>query len=191
MNTISKDVQNMLLSEALGKASGFAIPYKALCGELHAIVTSQQERADAAKKDKASLWDTFKKALDIAIDSGHSVSAMRIGLELACSDATIPGGSFRSYVNTLAQLFEDILQAKLTAEEARKLSIGDARARYRVVTPVEQVRRELLSVVGEWTADELKALVCIAQGQIEDDILNEVQTAAEVHSHGDEDDKAA
>lgn len=185
VNAISPQLRELLLSEAMSKASGFAIPYKALCSELSAITKAQQERAEAARRDRTSLWDTFKKALAIAANSGHSVESMRMGLEMACNEAEIPGGSFRSYVNTLGMLYNDVLKGTLPLEQATGLSIGDARARYRVVSPVDKLRRELVQVTQEWTAEQLAALINLARtGDVDDaDIIETIAHAAEEHAN--------
>lgn len=187
VNNLSAQLRDMLLADAMSKATGFAIPYKALCAELSAITKAQQARAEAARKDRVSLWDTFKKALSIAANSGHSVESMRMGLELACNEAEIPGGSFRSYVNTLGQLYNDILKGTLPLDDAMGLTIGDARARYRVVSPVDKLRRELAETTKEWTADELAALINLARtGAVDDeDIIETIASAAEAHANDD------
>lgn len=190
VNSISPQLREMLLAEAMSKASGFAIPYKALCGELSAIAHAQAARDAASRRDRATLWDTFKKALNIAANSGHSVESMRMGLELACSEAGIPGGSFRSYVNTLGQLFEDVLRARITVEEATALSISDARARYRVITPVDKVRRALAEATRDWNANELSALLNVAQGQTDEEVIETIEQAAEAHANDDADTNA-
>lgn len=191
VNALSRQLQEMLLADAMAKAQGFAIPYKALCSELSAISRAMAERAEQGRKDRLNLWDTFKKALAIAANSGHSVESMRLGLELACNEAQIPGGSFRSYVNTLGQLYNDVLRGELKIEEAIGLSIGDARARYRVVSPAAKLRQELVEVTRDWTPDELAALINLARtGAVDDDDLIEtIANAAEAHNDDTSDER--
>ena len=179
---LSKQAKEMLLADQIKKAEVYAAPYRPLATELAVNVAEAQRIADEAKENRASTWTLFKKALAIATTSKHSVEAMRIGLEIACDGAGIPGGSFRSYVMTVTNLYDDIRQKNITLADAEAMTITQARALYRVLTPLQEARAALNEAIAAWDAAELMKLVDLAKGEAPPEEVEEIIHVAETHA---------
>lgn len=182
MSTLSKSVQAALLENAVEQAKAAATPYEAIAKEIAVAVEAQKVHTDKAKGERTSLWNGFKRALSIAASVGHSPTTLRIGLEVACEQNGVPGGSFRSYVNTVVSLFTDINEGNISLADAEKLTITDARKRYRTVSPVQEARQNLMAAIADWTPEEIGVLTSIALGEADDDEIAEVQETAVKHA---------
>lgn len=148
-------------------ASGevYAAPYLALAEGIARSLEATKVQRTALTQVRTTTWDSFKQALSIAATSGHTATALRVGMEIACSEAGIPSGSFRSYVNTIGSLYADIMEGKLTLAAAEVLSVADARARYKVapeLTEKQKAQRELDALVENWQPDEIRAVIAMA-----------------------------
>jgi hypothetical protein len=177
----SKSVQDALLANAAAQAHTMALPYEELAKSIALAVEAQKAHTGKAKEERNSLWGAFKRALSIGLAAGHNVSALRVGLEVACEEQKVPQGSIRSYINTIENMYREVQEEKLTLIAAEKLSIADARKRYRVVSDDEKVRRDLLDVVKGWKAEEIAALITLAKGEADDGDIEIVQDMAEAH----------
>lgn len=152
----------MKLNDSL-KALGaeYAGTYASLAAKIAGHAAQAAAKAGAAKVAKGNVWADFKSALELAQEAGHTATALRVGLEIACIEADIPAGTFRSYVATVGDLYADIVAEKLTMEQATGLSIADARKRYKVETPADAMRAKLMEAVKTWDADQLAVLLSI------------------------------
>lgn len=152
---LSKDIQAALMADA----AQYSQPYAALA----ASIARDVAKAGAAKQ---SLWASFKDALSIAANSGHTVTALRIGLEVACSEAEVPAGSFRSYVGTIANMHGAIVAEQLTLADAREMSVADAREKYadkKPKTDLQLAKERLHNAMKDWTAAQIVALAEVAE----------------------------
>lgn len=114
-----------------------ARPYAELAMELAKSFKKQKNLTDQLATVKGGLWGGFKQALALGMAAGHTASNINVGLKVACEEAKIPSGSFRSYGPTLGNMYAEIIAGTLTLSEAENMSIADARKRYRKVK-VEQ-----------------------------------------------------
>jgi hypothetical protein len=181
MAKFSNAVQEALLQDAAARAHAMAVPYEALAKQIAIAVEAQKAHGQKAKEERTNLWGAFKQALSIGMTEGHTVSALRVGLEVACEENKVPGGSIRSYINTIENMYREVAEGTLTLTAAEKLSIADARKRYRVVSDAEKVRSELLDVVKNWKVDEVQALIAVARAEADEDEVAEVINVAELH----------
>lgn len=152
---LSKDIQAALMADA----AQYSQPYAALA----ASIARDVAKAGAAKQ---SLWASFKDALSIAANSGHTVTALRIGLEVACSEAEVPAGSFRSYLGTVANMHGAIVAEQLTLADAREMSVADAREKYadkKPKTDLQLAKERLHNAMKDWTAAQIVALAEVAE----------------------------
>jgi hypothetical protein len=178
---LSKQVKDSLLAAEVKKAEAFATPYRALAEQIKSVMDESASIAETAKENRATTWDTFKQALAIASAEGHSQLALRVGMEIACDQAGVPGGSFRSYLSTIVNLYEDIQEGELTLKDAQDMTITAARALYRVITPAQEARSALLEAVASWTPEEVMVLVAVTKGEADKEDVEEVVKVAEVH----------
>ena len=179
---LSKEVRDSLLANEVKKAEAFATPYRTLAAQIKQSMEEAGSLADQQKENRASTWDMFKQALGIASAENHTQLALRVGMEIACDQAGVPGGSFRSYLSTVVNLYSDIKEGNLSLKEAQELSIAQARALYRVVTPVQEARNALLEAVSAWSPEEIMVLVTLTKGEAEPETVEEVIHVAEVHA---------
>lgn len=107
-----------------------AEPYAQLAQRIATSLAAGKVMAEKAKSEKASTWDEFKGAIDVALVNGHNTGALASGLQIACEEAGIPAGSFRGYSSTIQNLFQDICDGNLTREQVGEMSVKDARERY-------------------------------------------------------------
>lgn len=152
----------MKLNDSL-KALGaeYAVTYAELAAKIAGHVAKRDAKAAEAKEAKSTVWGDFKSALTLAHDAGHTVTALRVGLEIACTEADIPAGTFRSYVATVGDLYADVLAETLSIADATALSIADARKRYKVETPEEAMRAKLKEAIKDWDAEQLGVLLSL------------------------------
>jgi len=179
---LSNTTMQALVAAELAKAQAYAQPYVGIAKKAAQTAAEGSAASTQARKARESLWGTFKTALSAAQAAGHSPATMRLGLEIACTDAEVPGGSFRSYVATLADLLGDIQNGKLALSEAEGLSIGDARKRYRVVTPYDASVARLMDAIKDWTPEEVQELVMLASGEGNEDVALELVTIGTKHA---------
>lgn len=150
---------------AAGEA--YASPYAHLAAELATSMSAAKAQTDRAKAERTSVWDGFKSAMSIALENGHSAAALRAGLEIACTNAGIPAGSFRGYVGTIGNLYADVCKAEgeeghLALEAALEISVKDARERYKPEpSNLEKLRKALAERTKDWNEEELAVLLSI------------------------------
>ena len=188
---LSRQLQQELLADQIKKADVFAAPYRALATELAINFAEAAELAQNQKDNRTATWTVFKGALEIAVNAKHSVNALRIGMEIACDAAGVPGGSFRSYINTLSNMYEDIQSKNMTLEQATAMTIAQARALYRVLTPLQEARASLNEAIANWTAEELMKLVDLAKGEAQPGEVEEIIHVAETHAQEAEQERKA
>lgn len=154
----------MKLNDGL-KALGaeYAVAYADLAAKIAGHAAQAADKAGKAKDAKATVWGDFKTALTLASEAGHTVTALRVGLEIACIEADIAPGTFRSYVATVADLYTDVLdeEKEFTLEQATVISIADARKRYKTETPVQMMHAKLKDAIKDWDAEQLAILLSL------------------------------
>jgi hypothetical protein len=178
---LSKQVKDSLLEQEVKKAEAFATPYRALAAQIKTVMDESASLQETARENRTTTWDIFKQALVIASEEGHTQLALRVGMEIACDQAGVPGGSFRSYLSTVVNLYEDIQEGNLSLKDAQDMTITAARALYRVVTPAQEARAALLEAVATWTPDEVMVLVAVTKGEADETEVEEVVEVAKVH----------
>lgn len=167
---LSKGIAAALLADAQAQAAAYAAPYLTLAESLARNIA-------AADTVKGKVWDGFKSALEVASEAGHTPTALRAGLEIACTEAEIPAGSFRGYIGTIGNLYADIKADKLSLDDALALSVADARKRYKVepvLTDVQKLQKHIAEGIKDWTAEQLAVLASIV-----DDMQPQVEPEAE------------
>lgn len=179
--SLSKSVQEALLQDAASRAHAMAVPYETVARNVALAVEANKAHAGKAKEERTNLWGAFKSALSVGMANEHSIQALRVGLEVACEEQKVPGGSIRSYVNTIENMYREIISGSLMLPAAEKLSIADARKRYRVVSDEEKARRNLLDLVKDWKPDEIEAAILLLKGEADDGDVEIVLTVAEEH----------
>lgn len=178
-NNVLSGLSQASVSILLAAAHAAAAPYQPLANSIAAKVKEATSDSETVRAERGNIWDGFKKALDIAKAQHHNASAMATGLELACKEAGIPAGTFRSYVATLKSMAEEIESGvapsgtdkddkplvALTAETAVKLPIMDARKRYQSDEDkaLREARGKLARVTAKWSAEFVDDLANIAQ----------------------------
>lgn len=195
MATVSKTLQKMLVASSiddlLSRNAVYAVPYKPVALHVGTALTAVKTHQDKMAEERKNVWASFKEALDVAATSGHTTQAMKIGLALACDEVGIPEGSFRSYLGTVSNLYEDILnpdnpRGALTLAQAKVMTIQEARKRFAPPpTPVQEARQQLAKLTSDWTPEQLQALVNIAKGEVEEDAIDTVEHAAQAHAEAE------
>lgn len=176
--SFSKEFQAAAMAEAASRATGLAAPYRAIAIAIATAVAAQAVHEGKLKVEKVSLWSAFKDALSVAATAEHSPSALRMGLEVACNEADVPGGSFRSYAGTVSSMAQDIADGTLTLADALAMPIVDARNRYKEVTPLQAAKTALLAAIADWTPEQVVLLAELANGAADDIGLEMVATVA-------------
>ena len=108
-----------------------ARPYAELAQELAKGFKTIKSLQDKHATEKGGLWSGFKQALALGMAAGHTAGNINVGLKVACEEAKVPSGSFRSYGPTIGKMYAEIEAGTLTLAEAENMSIADARARYK------------------------------------------------------------
>lgn len=165
----------------------YAVPYKPIAEQLAATLNDINEAQERIKQSRVSVWQLFKDSLSVAVSAGHTVQAFKVGMTLACNQAEIPDGSVRSYLATASSLYEDIMnpdnpRGTLTLAQVMEMAVADARKRFSPPpTEEQQARRALQELTADWSPEQLSALVEIAKGHVEPEIVETVEKAAEIH----------
>lgn len=154
----------MKLNDGL-KALGaeYAVKYADLAAKIAGHAAQAADKAGKAKEAKATVWGDFKTALTLASEAGHTVTALRVGLEIACIEADIAPGTFRSYVATVADLYADVIdeEKEFTLEQATAISIADARKRYKTETPMQMMHAKLKEAIKDWDETQMALLLSL------------------------------
>lgn len=159
---MTKDLQGLANAMFAEAAADAAAPFRALANEIGTIVAKRKGLSAEGTKQGASLWDKFKTALSIAHEAGMSANSLKLGLAVACAEADVPTGSYRSYVSTVASMLADVNSASdTTIVEALALTIQQAREKYQdaEVKALREARARLAEVTKSYTADQLDDLV--------------------------------
>lgn len=174
----------MKLNDGL-KALGaeYAVAYADLAAKIAGHAAQAADKAGKAKDAKATVWGDFKTALTLASEAGHTVTALRVGLEIACIEADIAPGTFRSYVATVGDLYTDVMdeEKEFTLEQATAISIADARKRYKTETPLQAMHAKLKEAIKDWDETQMALLLSLVadingeQGEQEEEQNEEEQ----------------
>lgn len=152
------------LSVLAAQASAVSGPYITLAKSIATAMTAAGVKAEASKEGRKTVWNAFKDALTIASTNGHNVSTLRVGLEIACSEAGIPAGSFRSYLGTTANLYSDVTEGKLTLADAQGMTIKDARDRYKPEpSEADKLRSRLHEAVKAYDEEQMRLVLDILE----------------------------
>lgn len=139
------------VSAIMAQREAIIAPYRKLAQGIATTVAAGKVLNEKAQAGKLTLWDSFKAAMRIAVESHHTAEALRDGLSLACAEAEIPAGSYRSYVATTADLFALVKADKIDINKASGLKIKEAREL--VMSPDKKQLAALKARFAELTAD--------------------------------------
>lgn len=157
-------LSKLALASLASAGEAYAGAYQPLAIDLANRIAAGKSQADKAKGTKQTVWDGFKSALAIAEKEGHTETALRVGLEIACENAGIPSGSYRSYVVTVGNLFHDVKAGELTSEQVEAMTVKEARDRYKPEpTPLEAARAKLIEDTKDFDLEQLSLLLSIVQ----------------------------
>lgn len=161
-------VKNIKLTDAevsaiMAQREAIIAPYRKLAQGIATAVAAGKALNEKAQEGKRTLWDSFKAAMKIAVESHHTAEALRDGLSLACAEAEIPTGSFRSYVATTADLFALVKAEKLDLSKATGLKIKEARE---LVMPADkkqlaELKARFAELTAEYTAEQWVDLITL------------------------------
>jgi hypothetical protein len=141
-------------------AADYALPYRELANQIGLIAAQKSTLANGVNEANFGLWDGFKKGLDVAIAADHSPTAIRVGFAVACEEAGIPAGSFRSYVATIGNMYADIQAGSLEREVALLMKVKEARERYQDADKkaLREAKARLEAATKGWTVAQLDEL---------------------------------
>lgn len=123
-------LSNAASASLVAAMTAYAAPYSELARSLAAATAEAKVAGEVAKEVKGGVWAGFKSAVSIAAREGHNADTLRVGLEVACTEAGIPSGTFRGYVSTVCNLAADVDAGLLDLPEVDAISVKDARERY-------------------------------------------------------------
>jgi hypothetical protein len=141
-------------------AADYAAPYRSIAATLATIAGAKAKLGEKVTEQAFSLWEGFKQGLDVAIAADHSPNAVRVGFAVACEEAGIPSGSFRSYVATIGSMYAEVQTGTLTREDALLMKIKDARERYQDAEKkaLREAKSRLEAAVKGYTVAQLDEL---------------------------------
>lgn len=172
-------LSKLALASLASAGEAYAGAYQALATSLANTIAAGKTQADKAKGTKGTIWEGFKSALSIAEKEGHTETALRVGLEIACENAGIPSGSYRSYVVTIGNLFHDVKAGELTNEQVEAMTVKEARERYKAPpTELEQMRAKLVEDTKDFTVEQFGLLLSIVS-DVKGDGTDEAADTAE------------
>lgn len=166
---LNKELQAIAAERLMAEAADAAAPFRSLANEIRSIAQAKGNANTATTNANESLWGAFKSALSIAHDAGMSASSMKLGLAVACAEADVPAGSYRSYVATVSDMLADVNGGGITIEAALLMKVKDAREKYQ--DAAKKARREanarLTEATKDWTTAQVNALAdqCIAANE--------------------------
>ena len=153
---LTKEMQEFIMAQAADAAA----PFRGLANEIGLIVARKKAATKAGSEQSANLWDTFKMSLSIAHGANMDAGALRLGLAVACTEANVPAGSFRSYVGTIGNMYADVIGGGIGLNDALAMTIKDARERYQDAEKkaLREARARLAEETKDWTAEALDEL---------------------------------
>lgn len=167
-------LSKLAIASLASAGEAYAGAYQPLAIDLANRIAASKTQTDKAKGTKQTVWDGFKSALAIAQENGHTETALRVGLEIACENAGIPSGSYRSYVVTVGNLFHDVKAGELTGEQVEAMTVKEARDRYKAPpSELEQMRAKLIEDTKDFTVEQFGLLLSIVS-----DVRGDADTAA-------------
>lgn len=164
---LSKDATARLLAQA----ADAALPYRTLAAAIATANATVAAKAEATKAERKSLWALFRDSLALGLEAQHTATDLRVGLEVALADA-VPGGSFRSYIGTVGNMYADIVAGSLSVEDASTMTVEKARERY-PADPAKAARKRveaaLIAALKSKPDDYLETLTAGILEQVEAD----------------------
>ena len=157
---LNKDLQAIAAQLLADQSADAAAPFRTLAGEIARIAETKDKAREKGTEATANLWGSFRSALSIAHDAGMAATTLKLGLAVACAEANVPSGSYRSYVGTVANMLADVNAGGITITDALLLSIKDARERYQDAEKkaAREARANLLEAIKGWTPAQVDAL---------------------------------
>lgn len=160
MNAKFKLTENEI-SAIMAQREATIAPYRSLAVKIANTVAAGKKIGEKAKEGRQSLWDNFKAAIVVASEAHHSAAAMTDGLSLACDEAKVPAGSYRSYVATASALLAKVSTGTLTVEAAKALTITNARQLVMTgeAKQLAELQKRFKELTKEYGAAEWAALI--------------------------------
>jgi hypothetical protein len=157
---LTKQMQEQAAQLFMAQAADAAAPYRALANEIAVIVGAKVKAGEKVTEAGENLWGKFRSALDIGLSADHSADNIAIGLTVACEEAEVPGGTARSYIGTIRNMYAEILAGGLTREDALLMKIKVARQRYMDADKkaMAEARARLAEETKGWTVAQLDDL---------------------------------
>lgn len=161
---MTKAMQEQAEALFMAQAADAAAPYRTLAGEIGIIVGAKAKAGERVTEAGENLWGKFKSALDIGLSADHSADNIAVGLTVACEEAGVPGGSYRTYIGTIRSMYADVLRGEeaggLSRENALLMKIKDARQRYMAADKkaMAEARARLAEATKGWTAAQVDDL---------------------------------
>lgn len=174
---MSKFINDLAAQDQAARNAAIMAPYVELALKIAQHTEEVGTVSKAVKEAKGGIWGAFKSAMATASEAGHNASALRLGLALACTEAGMKPGTFRSYVMTVGDIWAEAhdgvlpkgIETAITIEEAAKLSIGDARKRYKVLSQKEQLLADITAKLKEMDESALTDVLLLLSDDAEQD----------------------
>jgi hypothetical protein len=157
---MTKAMQEQAAALFMAQAADAAAPYRTLAGEIGIIVGAKAKAGERVTEAGENLWGKFRSALDIGLSADHSADNIAVGLTVACEEAGVPGGSYRTYIGTIRSMYAEVLAGGLSREDALLMKIKDARQRYMAADKkaMAEARARLAEATKGWTAAQVDDL---------------------------------
>jgi hypothetical protein len=161
---MTKEMQAQATKLFLAQAADAAAPYRTLANEIAVLAGARSKVSEKATEIKEGLWGAFRSALDIGLSESHSADNIAVGLTVACEEAGVPGGSSRSYIGTIRNMYAEIVAGSLSREDALLMKINDARQRYMDADKraLKEARERLAEATKDWTVAQLDEYTALA-----------------------------
>lgn len=167
---LTKEMQAQANALFLAQAADAAAPYRELANSIAVLTGARSKVAEKATEIKEGLWGAFRSALSVGLTANHSADNIAVGLTVACEDAGVPGGSSRSYIGTIRNMYAEIVSGgPLTLEDALLMKVKDARARYMDADKkaLKEARERLAEATKDWTVAMLDEYTALANADNE------------------------
>ena len=161
---LTKEMQALAVAQFAAQAADAAAPYRAIANELAVIAGAKAKLGQKVTAAAGNLWEVFKSALAVGLTANHTADNIAVGLTVACEEAGVPGGSSRSYIGTIRNMYADVLRGEeaggLSMESALLMKIKDARQKYMDADKkaLAEALARLHEVTKGWTVAQLDGL---------------------------------
>lgn len=164
---MTKEMQAQATALFLAQAADAAAPYRELANSIAILTGAKAKVSEKATEIKEGLWGAFRSALDVGLASNHTADNIAIGLTVACEEAGVPGGSSRSYIGTIRNMYAEILAGGLTREDALLMKVKDARTRYMDADKkaLKEARERLAEATKDWDVAMLDEYTALATAE--------------------------